>query len=76
MTDILRFRALRFQALYALLTGDAGLMRGPRSDQPDHPSPDAGVPQGRPNAQVDRYSGSLFNADRPKQVPHKQGRTL
>jgi hypothetical protein len=47
MASILSLRARRFNALYALLTGDAGSVPLNHSDLSDHLSRDLGVPEGR-----------------------------
>lgn len=49
MTSILRLRARRFYALYAMLTGDAASAPLKHSDFSDHLSRDVGLPEGRPH---------------------------
>lgn len=47
MTSILRLRARRFHALYAMLTGDTASATLKQSDLSDHLSRDVGLPEGR-----------------------------
>jgi len=55
MANILCLRSRRFNALYALLTGDAGSVPIDQSDLSDHLSRDVGVPEGRPRGRPIRH---------------------
>lgn len=65
MTDILRVRFHRFEALYALLTGDAGLVRPIAEDLSDRLLRDIGLPDGRPHERPVSYLGLSIHLGRP-----------
>jgi len=65
MTSILHLRARRFNALYALLTGEAGSAPLYHSDLSDHLSRDVRLPERRLHERPIRHLGIYTFPGRP-----------
>jgi hypothetical protein len=73
MTSILRLRARRFHALYAMLTGETGSVPRKHSDLSDHLSRDVGLPEGRPHERAISHLGIYVFPGRPWRPSSKEG---
>jgi len=65
MASILRLRARRFHALYAMLTGDTGSVPLRNSDLSDHLLQDVGLPERRLHEHPSSHLGIYTFPGRP-----------
>lgn len=73
MTSILRLRARRFNALFAMLTGDTASAPLKDTDRSDPPLRDVGLPEGRPHERPISHLGNYTFPGRSSRLYSKEG---
>jgi len=74
MTDILRSRSRRFDALHAMLTGDVGLVHLRKGDLQNHLLRDVGLHVAIPHEGPVGHVGVSIHPEWPWRLPLKEGR--